>query len=363
MGDLLDRPSPLAQDVLLLVLAAPENTAWKRRVLERFPGLEIRWVNSSKPGGGYIVPDEVPDEIWDGVTIFFSYIPASAQRMSKVRFVQASSAGVDLWVGHELYKNPNVSFCTTNGCQSPQIAEWVIGTWLSSQHHFQRYADNMKEGFWEGAEAVDIEDSVGLRMGILGYGAIGRQCGKIAQAIGMEVYAYTRSDRSTPESRRDDSYCIPGTGDPEGLIPAKWFHGSSKESLNNFLSQGFDILVLCLPLTRETKGFFGKEQFDILSKRKTFVSNIARGGLVQNDAFVEALETGKIRAAAVDVTDPEPLPKDHPLWKAPNVFITPHVSWRTKGHFERVLGLLEANLERLHSGKPLINVVNRDLHY
>ncbi|KAK1983944.1 D-isomer specific 2-hydroxyacid dehydrogenase [Colletotrichum cereale] len=352
MGDLPERSSPLAQDVLLLVLPAPENPTWKRRVLERFPGLEVRWVDSRKPGGDYALPDEVPDEMWDGVTIYHSLTPASPERMSKVRFVQVSSAGVDLWVGHEVYQNPDVSFCTTNGCQSPQIAEWVISTWLSSQHHFLRYASNMKEGFWESASAVDVEDSLGLRI------AAGSR-----KRWGWRFMPTREASGRRPSLGRNDSYCIPGTGDPEGLIPAKWFHGSSEESLNNFLSQGFDILVLCLPLTKETRGFFGKEQFDILSKRKTFVSNIARGGLMQNEALIEALETGKIRAAAVDVTDPEPLPKDHPLWKAPNIFITPHVSWSTKAHFERVLGLLEVNLERLHGGKPLINIVNRHLHY
>ncbi|WQF86941.1 Putative D-isomer specific 2-hydroxyacid dehydrogenase, NAD-binding domain-containing protein [Colletotrichum destructivum] len=363
MGDIPDQASPLAEDVLLLLLSAAENPAWTRRVSERFPGLQVRWVDSRKPGGGYTQPDEIPDAVWDGVTIFYSYLPASPSRMSKVRFVQVSSAGVDKWVDHEVYKNPDVAFCTTNGCQSPQIAEWVIGTWLSSQHHFLRYANNMKEGFWESPLAVEVEDSVNLRMGILGYGAIGRQCGKIAQAMGMEVYAYTRSERSTPASRKDDSYCIPGTGDPDGLIPTKWFHGASRESVNAFLAQDLDILVLGLPLTEETRGLFGREQFEILSRRRTFVSNIARGPLVQNDALIEALETGKIRAAALDVTDPEPLPKDHPLWRAPNIFITPHVSWRTKVHWERVLGLLEANLERLHTRQPLINVVNRSLHY
>lgn len=197
----------------------------------------------------------------------------------------------------------------------------------------------------------------------MGYGAIGRQCGKIAQAMGMEVYAYTRGERATPESRKDDSYCIPGTGDPDGLVPAKWFHGVSKEAINDFLSQDLDLLVLGLPLTEETRGLIGREQFAILAKRKTFVSNIARGPLIETDALIEALEAGTIRAAALDVTDPEPLPKDHPLWKAPNVFITPHVSWITNGYWDRVLGVLEANLERMDAGKPLINVVNKKLHY
>lgn len=181
--------------------------------------------------------------------------------------------------------------------------------------------------------------------------------------MGMDVYAYTRSERSTPEKRKDDSYCVPGTGDPEGLVPSKWFHGASKEDINDFLSQDLDILVLSLPLTGDTKGLLSREQFEILSKKKTFVSNIARGGVIDTDALIEALESGKIRGAALDVTDPEPLPSDHKLWKAPNLLITPHVSWQTQSLVPRLLDIFELNLDNLSAGRPLINVVNREFNY
>ncbi|TDZ33049.1 D-2-hydroxyacid dehydrogenase [Colletotrichum spinosum] len=363
MGDIPTRTSPLAKDKVLIFLSQDPNEEWVRKIESLYPGIEVRWISNYTPEGGFTLPDDLPDEVWEGVTIYMGFNAPPAERMSNVRLVQLTSAGTDKWHNHPIYKKPDVPFCTTNGCHPPQIAEWVIGSWLASQHHFQRYTENQKQGFWEGPMAVDFEDSVGLRMGILGYGAIGRQCGKLGQALGMEVYAYTRSEKPTPESKKDDSYCVPGTGDPDGLVPSKWFHGPSKEAIDNFLSQDLDLLVLGLPLTSETKGLIGAEQFEILSRKRTFVSNIARGPLIQTDALIEALEAGKIRAAALDVTDPEPLPKDHPLWKAPNVFITPHVSWRTNGYWERVVGVLEANLERLDAGKPLINVVNKDLHY
>lgn len=83
--------------------------------------------------------------------------------------------------------------------------------------------------------------------------------------------SYTRSPRTTPEARKDDSYCVPGTGDPDGLIPAKWFHGTSADDINTFLDQDLDILVLSLPLTSETHGIISHEQFQILSKKKTYV--------------------------------------------------------------------------------------------
>lgn len=233
------------------------------------------------------------------------------------------------------------------------------------RHGFLDYASYQKQAKWSNA-LFDTHDSSGMRMGILGYGAIGRQCARIAKAMGMDVYAFTRSERSTLEQRKADSYCLPGMGDPDGLIPVKWFHGSSKDTVNEFLGQDLDILVICLPLTEATHSMIGREQFEILAKnkkKKTFLSNVARGKHIDTDALVEALQQGKIRGAALDVTDPEPLPDGHPLFTAPNVFITPHISWRTPQYFERILAILEVNLERLNRGGSLLNVVNKKYHY
>jgi phosphoglycerate dehydrogenase-like enzyme len=237
-----------------------------------------------------------------------------------------------------------------------------MGTWLMVNHNFLGYAEQQKQQKWSRLDGLAL-DSPGLRMGILGYGAIGRQCARIGQALGMEVYAYTRSERSTPESRKDDSYFVPGTGDPDGLVPTKWFHGSSKEAVNEFLAQDLDLLVLALPLTEATTSILGREQFDILAKKKTFVSNIARGPHIDTDALLDALREGKIRGAALDVADPEPLPDGHPLFSAPNVFITPHVSWQTPHLMTRIQEIAEKNLNSLSEGKPLINVMNREHHY
>jgi phosphoglycerate dehydrogenase-like enzyme len=179
----------------------------------------------------------------------------------------------------------------------------------------------------------------------------------------MEVYAYTSRERSTLESRKDDSYCVRGTGDPNGLIPTKWFHGSDKSAINEFLDQHLDLLVICLPLTESTRHLISEEQFQILSKQRTFVSNVGRGPHINTVDLIKALEKGQIRGAALDVTDPEPLPSDHPLWKAPNLLVTPHVSWQTKKYWDRVMEILEGNLARLSEGQPLMNLVNRMYNY
>ncbi|KAI6083800.1 hypothetical protein F4821DRAFT_243983 [Hypoxylon rubiginosum] len=359
-----DGAGSLSNDVLLFFVSTPERPEWVDRISKRFGGLRVRWVNSIREDKSVVNVSELSPELFDGVTLFCTYMPAPAELIPKVRFVQLTSAGADRWLGHPKYLEESTVFCTSNGVQSPQIAEWVIGAWLSHQHHFPRYQNYMKTGFWEGPFEQHFQDSTSLRIGILGYGAIGRQCARLATALGMEVYAYTRSERSTAASRRDDSYCVPGTGDPEGVLPAKWFHGASRDAVNDFLRQGLDLLVISLPLTAETRHVVGREQLAILgSTRKAFVANIGRGGHIDQDALVEALETGKIRGAALDVTDPEPLPKEHPLWKAPNLLITPHVSWRTDVLWDRLMDVIETNLERLAAGRPLINVMNRQLHY
>lgn len=196
--------------------------------------------------------------------------------------------------------------------------------------------------------------------GILGYGAIGRHCARLASALGMEVYVYTYTPRPDAASRVDNrGYVVPGTGDPEGTIPSRWFSGG----LDEFLAQNLDVVVVATALTDETRGMIGKRQLEIMGgegkRKKAFLSNVARGPIVDTEALIEALEKRVITGAALDVTDPEPLPAGHALWKAPNVFITPHVSWQSTSIMARSAALLFENLERLDRGDQLLNVIKR----
>ncbi|KIX02708.1 uncharacterized protein Z518_08650 [Rhinocladiella mackenziei CBS 650.93] len=354
--------SGLGEDTILVLVPRDPMREVINGLETKFPGVKVRWLNTKVPAG-LMRTEDMPLEIWDGVTIVCAYQIPEASLLPKLRFVQLTSAGADQCAQNPLYKDEKITFCTSNGAHPPQIAEWVIGTWLSHQHQFGKYGDYMKKSYWEPAYQASFEDSSGLRMGILGYGAIGRQCANLAKSLGMDVIAFTMRERRTPESRKDDSYCVPGTGDPDGLIPSRWFHGTTKEDLNNFLSQDLDLLVICLPLTSSTRNMISKEQFGILSKKKAFLSNVGRGGHVHTADLITALEQGQIRGAAIDVTDPEPLPNDHPLWKAPNLFITPHVSWVSGNYWSRILNILEHNLLALSDGTPFVNKVNKELNY
>ena len=182
--------------------------------------------------------------------------------------------------------------------------------------------------------------------------------------MGMEVYAYTNRPRPTPESRRDHSWHTPVLGDPEGTLPTRWFSGTTPCALRSSLSSRLGLLPVAAPPTPETHGMLGAEQFKLLAGRKTYVTNIGRGPTIVTDDLVKALDEGWVRGAALEVTDPEPLPKDHPLWGKENVIITPQVSSQSQSYMTRILQILDANLEKLSEGRTdFLNQVSRKRGY
>lgn len=199
--------------------------------------------------------------------------------------------------------------------------------------------------------------------GILGYGAVGRQIARVFKALGMDIYACNLHPRFTSESRKDETYTPAGLGDPEGVFPSKWFSAEDTEGLHEFLGSDLDLLVITIPLTERTRGIISRRELALLARRKTFVSNIGRGEVIITDDLIDALEGGIIRGAALDVTDPEPLPDGHPLWSTKNVFISPHVSGNSSSYARRVFEVLKYNLIRMSEGKELTNKVDKSKGY
>ena len=244
-------------------------------------------------------------------------------------------------------------------------------------HHWQQqHAWGKATAEYDGSLRT-VHDLVGQRLGVLGYGSIGRQVARVATAMGSTVLAYTASPRATPESKKDRGFIVPGTGDPDGSIPKEWYSGLDKASLHNFLAQDLDHLLVSVPLTKETNHFLAAPEFAILSKRNAFISNISRGQIINQDDLITSLyqydkdtKDGKkgedrrgLRGAALDVTDPEPLPKDSPLWDAPNCIVTPHISGLGSAYLDRAIQVLEVNLDKRERGEKMINVVNREKGY
>ncbi|KAI1122537.1 D-isomer specific 2-hydroxyacid dehydrogenase [Nemania abortiva] len=351
---------------LLILMDSDLPDGYREHLRSKFPGLQVvhsrtsPWIDMKAPISG------MADDDWATVTVLLTgpRVP-TIEQAPKMQLVQLQSAGANYILEKPLFKDTKIPFCTANGVAGPPISEWVICTYLAYQHRIPHYLDNMREGNWERNWGdLKTSDVVTQRVGILGYGSIGRQVARVATAMGMEVYAYTNRPRPTPESRRDHSYHPPGLGDPEGTLPTRWFSGTTAAELSEFLGSGLDLLVVAVPLTSETRGMLGATQFKLLATRKTYVSNIGRGPTIVTDDLITALDEGWIRGAALDVTDPEPLPKDHPLWKKKDVIITPHVSGHSNSYNKRLLAILDINLEKLSGGSAeFINQVSRKRGY
>ncbi|KAI0103854.1 D-isomer specific 2-hydroxyacid dehydrogenase [Nemania sp. FL0031] len=346
---------------LLILIESDLPNGYQEHLHAKFPGLQVvhARLNPWKDTTAL-----VPGVDWATVTVLLTgpRIP-TIEEAPKMQLIQLQSAGANYILDKPLFKDTKIPFCTANGVAGPPISEWVICTYLAYQHRIPQYLDNMRDGNWERGWG-ETTDVVSQRVGILGYGSIGRQIARVATAMGMEVYAYTNRPRPTPESRRDHSYHPPGLGDPEGTLPTRWFSGTTAVELGEFLGSGLDLLVVAVPLTPETRGMLGTAQFKLLAAKKTYISNIGRGPTIVTEDLITALDEGWIRGAALDVTDPEPLPKYHPLWKKKDVIITPHVSGASNSYYKRLLAILDINLEKLSEGKTeFMNQVSRKRGY
>ena len=247
----------------------------------------------------------------------------AASRLDGLRVVQTLSAGVDRIVDR---LPQGVTLCDASGVHDVGVAEWVLMAILASNRRLPHLIDAQRAAAWrrEGSRGDDLEGSSVL---ILGYGSIGRAVENRLVPFGVEVVRVARHER-------DGVSALAGL---PALLPSA------------------DVLVILLPLTAETRGLVGA---GLLSQLKpgALVVNASRGAVVDAPALMAALADGRIRAA-LDVTDPEPLPDGHPLWTMPGVLITPHVAGDVSGEEGRAWALVADQVGRLARGEPLRNVV------
>ncbi|KZF21618.1 D-isomer specific 2-hydroxyacid dehydrogenase [Xylona heveae TC161] len=355
------------QEHLVIAVFFPEDPRLVDIIRKAYPDLKITWVQSPDPGLGIAPGECVPRDVWESATILLTFkeLPPKQEYVPNLKFVQIHSAGVDHVSKHPIVANSDITMATVSGIHGPPIAEWVIMSYLTFCRKYNTsYAWQQKHEWHSfGDRLSGVYDNQGKRVGVLGYGSVGRQIARLSAAMGSSVIAYTMSPRDTPESRRDHGYVIPGTGDPDGSIPEAWFSGKDKASLHKFLSQDLDHLIISVPLTSSTEKLIGPEEFGILARNKTFVTNIARGKVIDQDTLIKALHAGDIRGAALDVTDPEPLPADSPLWDAPNCTVSPHMSFLSDKAFDRIFDVLRINLGKYFSGEKLLNQLERHKGY
>lgn len=293
---------------------------------------------------------EVPDrEIEIDVWIPDGY-PSRASRtwpmLRGVGLVLALVAGTE-WLPDLV--GPHVTVCNARGAHNVSTAEWTVAAILAMFKNFPLFLEVQHSGKWKRRfEApvnyakitgdsrplyppVMLEELTGKTVLLVGYGSIGKDIERMLAPFRVELVRIARSTRSEPQ--------VHAVSELDALIP----HAH--------------VIVLILPLTDETRRLIDAPQLALMRQGALLV-NAARGPIVNTDALVEALQAGKVRAA-LDVTDPEPLPEGHPLWSCPNLLITPHIGGSSPQFTPNALRIAAAELRRYMNGEPLENVVQQ----
>ena len=242
---------------------------------------------------------------------------------------------------------PRVTICNARGAHSISTAEWTLSAILATLKYFPLYLDVQRTGVWKRrfeASAhyaritgdarplyppVMLEELTGKAVLLVGYGAIGKEIERMIAPFHVELMRVARSARAKPP--------VHAVSELDSLLP------------------NADVVILILPSTAESHHLIGRRQLSLM-RHGALLVNAARGPVVDTDALVDALNSGHIRAA-LDVTDPEPLPEGHPLWSCPNLLLTPHVAGSSPQFAVRSLKIAADELRRYIAGEPLCNVV------
>jgi phosphoglycerate dehydrogenase-like enzyme len=290
-------------------------------VADMLAGLDGATVEVVTPDGSGLPASAAEVEFY--VPPFFPAPPALTAMawMPRLRVVQTLTAGFDRVRPHV---PPGAMLCNARGAHDASTAEWVVGAAIAALRQFSYFATEQAAGRWSYRFTGTLAGTTVL---IVGYGSIGQAVERRLAGFDVQVRRVARSVR-------------------EGVVAITELPG---------LLPGADVVILLAPVTRETRGMVDAA-FLARMKDGALLINAARGGLVVTDDLLTAVSTGRL-AAALDVTDPEPLPPGHPLWSLPNVFITPHVAASTPYSMLEANRLVRAQAERYLTGQPLENVI------
>ncbi|GAB1482341.1 D-2-hydroxyacid dehydrogenase [Treponema sp.] len=325
-----------AKGKILLVLA--ENRIPHKaleRIQEAADGREVM-IRTSKDGLESILDDV---EIVAG-----DFPPSLVEKTPNLSWFQLWYAGADWVQKFPIVKELPLSITTASGIHGEQMTEHLFGLLFAWNRQFPKAFAAQERSQWLSFQHSDMDTLQGKTMVILGYGAIGKKIARAAEVFGMKVIGVRRNPSQEGTEASSSSVQTVSFSDLGRVLPLS------------------DVLVNILPLTAETRGMFGEQQFKQMKETALFV-NIGRGGTVDQDAMIAALKEKRIKAALLDVCDPEPLPASSPLWKMQNVLLSSHYSGFHPNYDKLALGVFLDNLNQYVRGEKLLNEVNKSLGY
>jgi phosphoglycerate dehydrogenase-like enzyme len=264
----------------------------------------------------------------------------------RVKWVHTRTAGLDKLLFPALIESP-AQLTNGSGVFSPSLGEFALAAILYFAKDLRRMIRSQQAAQWA---PFDVEMISGRTVGIVGYGDIGRAVASRVRAMGMEVLAVKRH---APPSGADDR-----SSSSAGLAPTDVY---GPERLTEMLSR-CDYVVVAAPLTPETRAMIGAREFAAM-KPDAVIVNVGRGPVIDEAAMLQALTEKRIKGAALDVFDQEPLPADHPFYKLENVLLSPHCADNTVGWETNAMRFFLAQYNRFRIGEPLLNVVDKKLGY
>jgi phosphoglycerate dehydrogenase-like enzyme len=273
------------------------------------------------------------------------------KRAPRLRWLHCMAAGLDYILKTGMFDEANIILTNVSGASAAMIGEYILMSMLlySHQHHISIRAQ-MRHEWTPISRFFNHADSLrGKTLGVIGYGAIGREAARLASAFAMQVIALKRD----PQVHRDPRFSFPGVGDPEGTIPTRWF---GPEECTDLMALS-DFIAVTLPVTSETRNFIGAREL-AAARPGAYLVNVGRGEVIEQKELIAALANGRLGGAGLDVMVPEPLPANNPLWDMENVILTPHTAGPNKRYQDDCIRIFIENLRRFASGREMINIVD-----
>ena len=326
----------------LCVLAASAQTK-KILVIERDPEM-VKELQQAAPQARIVAVthDTVMQEIKDADGFVGDIRPEEVRAGKKLKWVQAMSAGVEgvlFLSGSTDLRDSNIILTNNKIVQGPEIADHAMAMLLALSRGLPKYIADTRDEKWDHGPYHGIELR-GKTAVVIGVGGIGNQIAQRAWAFGMTVLGVDPEDK-------------PFTPFIKSVV--------KPDQIDEVIPQA-DVVFISAPHTERSHKEMGAREFELMKPHSYFIA-VSRGGVYDMNGLVKGLDSKRIAGAGVDVVDPEPLPKGHPLWKFDNVIVTPHIAGRSDRDRERMVGTVKENLQRFVEGKPLVNVVDKQKGY
>ena len=315
----------------LHILMTERAGEFREAIVNAAPGCEFRFTEDRDSA-------QKEDALWADI-ILGQVKPEWLAECSRLKWLQTGSAGVEHFLKPGTLPQ-SVILTNSTGAYGLAIAECMLGMLLSIQKKLALYRDEQNRHKWKPLGSVT--SIYGSTVLVLGMGDIGGEFAMRCKAMGAHVIGVRRQNADKPEYA-DELYLT--------------------EELDKLLPRA-DVVAVTMPGTKETRGMISRQRIQAM-KDGAILLNVGRGYIVDTDALCDALESGKLMGAGLDVTDPEPLPENHPLWAMPDAVITPHVSgnYSLEETYNRIMKIFIENLGRYYRGEELMNIVDREAGY